>query len=162
MGFAHYKRPPLLGGRSPASRGFTMLEVLAVLLVLGIGLAAAIGIFAYAIRMSGEAQARSIAMATAISVAYDRSPLLDPDLAGDWSATTYSFDAASGTAVSRGPINGLYAVRTETTVPADIIAKDGANVHQRSVRVDVDIFETSGGKAVASFTTRLVRQRGQP
>ncbi len=145
-----------------ARRGFSMIEVLAVLMVLGIGLAAAISIFGYAMKMSGEAQARSIAMATAISVAYDRSPLLDPDLASDWSATTYSFDAPSGTAVSRGPINGMYAVRTETTVAADISAQDGATVHQRSVRVDVDIFETSGGKPVASFTTRLVRQRGGP
>lgn len=142
--------------------GFTMLEVLAVLLVVGIGLAGAIGVFAYALRLSGEAQARSIAMATAISVAYDRNPLLDPDLSGDWSSTSYDFDAPSGTAISRGPVNGLYAVRTETTVAADITAQDGAVVHQRSVRVDVDIFETSGGKAVASFTTRLVRQRGGP
>jgi Tfp pilus assembly protein PilV len=144
------------------AQAFTMLEVLAILLVVGIGLTSAVGVFAYAMRMSGEAQARSLAMATAISVAYDRSPLLDPDLAPDWTATTYDFNAATGTGVSKGPINGMYAVRTETTVAADISAQDGAVVHQRSVRVDVDIFETGGGKPVASFTTRLVRQRGGP
>jgi hypothetical protein len=144
-------------------RAFTLIEVLAILLVVAIGLAAATGLFTYALKLSFDVQARSTAMSTAMTVAVDGTPLLDPDLAGDWQVvSSYAFDDPTGTAVTRGLINGYYAVRSERSDTTDIIAQDGAVVHARAVQVDVDVFETVGGRLMASYSTRMVRQRGGP
>ena len=145
------------------SRGFTLIETLAVLLVVAIGLAAAIGLFGSALRLSSEAQGRSTAMATAKSVAVDPTPLLDPDLASDWTqVSTYNLDDASGSAEAHGYINGFWAVRRESAAASDILAANGAVVHARRVLVDVDISEVTGGRILASFSTWLVRTRNQP
>ncbi len=152
-----------MSSRRSLCGAFTLIEVLAILLVVSIGLAAAIGLVTYALKLSLDAQGRSTAMATAMTVAIDADPLLDPDLASDWQeVSTYTFDAASGTTVTRGLINGYYAIRTESADSFGILAQEGATVHARAVRVDVDVFETLGGRMLASFSTQVVRQRGGP
>jgi prepilin-type N-terminal cleavage/methylation domain-containing protein len=155
--------------------GFNLVETLAVLLVVALGLAAAAGLFSYGLRLSIEAQTRSTAMATAISIACDPRPLLDPDLVPDWVSTTYDFDESSAAAdplvaTDSGLVNGYQVFRRESTVAADIIAvADPATypamtppvrrVYARSVQVDVEVLDAAGGKVLASFTTRFVRQR---
>ncbi len=155
--------------------GFNLVETLAVLLVVALGLSAAAGLFSYGLRLSVDAQARSTAMASAISVAVDPRPLLDPDLAADWSSTTYDFDISSPAAdplvaIDSGLVNGYQVYRRESTVAADIIAMaDPAidpgvtppvrRVYARSVHVDVEVLDAAGGRVLASFTTRFVRQR---
>ncbi len=144
-------------------RAFTLIETLAVLLVVSIGLAAAIGLFGTALRVSVLAQGRSTAMATAMSVAVDPTPLLDPDLASDWTqVSTYAMDASSGTAEEHGYINGFWVVRRESTASSDVLATDAGVVHARLVSVDVDVSEVTGGRILASFTTSFVRTRNQP
>lgn len=145
------------------SRGFTLVETLAILLVVAIGLAAAIGLFGTALRLSSEAQGRSTAMATAMSVAVDPTPLLDPDLAADWTqVSTYALDDANGTAEAHGYINGFWVARREAAPASGILAADGTVVHARRVQIDVDVSEVTGGRILASFSTWLVRTRNQP
>jgi len=145
------------------TRGFTLIETLAVLLVVSIGLAAAVGLFSAALRISAQAQGRTTAMATAMSVAVDPTPLLDPDLAADWTqVSTYAMDASSGLAEAHGYINGFWVVRRESSASADILAADAGVVHARQVNVDVDVSEVTGGRILASFTTTFVRTRNQP
>jgi hypothetical protein len=143
---------------------FTFIEVLCLLLVLGVGMAGVIGIVMYGMGIASEARGASLGMPTAVSVARDPEPLFDPVVAGDWSTSSYDLSSRSPcTSETKGHVNGFYVVRTETSLPEDIVTT-GANgtVYVRSARVDVDVFETLRGALVASFTTRIVRQRGRP
>lgn len=144
-------------------RGFTLIETLASLLVVSIGMAAAIGMFTYGLRLSVDAQARSSAMATAATVAADPTPMLDPDLVADWTVGSYDFDADSGSATTMGLINGFFVQRRESTTLADIIARSTVapiRVYARSVHVEVDVYDDRGGRLLASHSLRYVRQRG--
>jgi Tfp pilus assembly protein PilV len=142
--------------------GFSLIEVLSLLLVISIGLSAAVGAFSYGLKLASESQAKTLAMPTAMSLANDRHALIDPDVASLWTSTTYGFDDPSGSATDSGPVNGLYVIRNESTEPGDIISRSGATVYERSVRVDVDVYESFGGRLMASYSTRFVRQRGLP
>jgi hypothetical protein len=145
-------------------RAFTFIEVLCLLLVLGVGMAGIVGIVLYGMGIASEARGASLGMPTAVSVARDPEPMLDPVVAGDWSTASYDLSSPGAcTGETKGHVNGFYVVRTETSLPDDIVAT-GANgtVYVRSARVDVDVFETFRGALVASFTTRIVRQRGRP
>lgn len=139
--------------------GFTMFEVLAMLLVISMGLLAAIGLFVHANRLAARAEGQLTGMATAMSIAYDSQPFFrDATLAAQagWTAppplstSPYSHSAA-------GFVNGYYVTRRETSAAADIVAGAAGAVEARTVRVDVDVFESQGGTRVASFSTRLVR-----
>lgn len=143
---------------------FTLIEVLVILLVVTLGLAAAIGLIAYGARLSSKAQGEAIGMATAVTVAYDPLPRVATEMAAGWSYTPYDFDgAATVTSTATGFINGLYVVRTETSTAADVIARAAdSHVYARSARVDVTVYETIQGAEITSFTTRIVRQRESP
>jgi prepilin-type N-terminal cleavage/methylation domain-containing protein len=146
--------------------GFTFLEVLCTLLVVTIGLMGVIGLIAYGNRLNSAAQAGAIATATAISVAYDPQPRLDPAVASNWSYTPYNFNDTAGlqTSNAMGFINGMYVTRVETSAPADILARSPITlqVYARSALVDVTVYETIGGAVAAQFTTRIVRQQEAP
>lgn len=148
----------------PGRAGFTFIEVLVILIVVGIGLMGAIGLIAYGTRLGAKSQGEAIAMATAVSVANDPRPRLDAALGSTWSYTPYDFDGAGTmTSEAKGYINGVYVERIETSTPADVIARTAAaTVQARSARVDVRVFETTNGDEIAAFTTRIVRQRGGP
>lgn len=139
--------------------GFTMFEVLAMLLVISMGLLAAIGLFIHANRLAARAEGQLTGMATAMSIAYDSQPFFrDATLAAQagWtappplSASPYGHSAA-------GFVNGYYVTRRETSAAADIVAGAAGAVEARTVRVDVEVFESQGGTRVASFSTRLLR-----
>lgn len=143
---------------------FTFVEVLLVVLVIGMGLLSVSALVIYGGRLSSRSQSESIAMATAVSVANDPTPLLDPVIASDWSPGSYSFDATGPvSATTTGFINGVYVKRIESSTAGDILARSAAGkVYARSVLVDVSIYDTFMGSEVASFTTRLIRQRKGP
>lgn len=143
-------------------RAFTLVEVVAVLLVVVFGLFAVTGLFMYGLRLANRAQAASTAMATAVSLAVDDDPLRDSAIS-TWTRTaSYAMDDASGSASASGIINGYFVRRTETAAAADILAGTAGAVGARSVRVDVDVYDAQGGELLASYTTRLVRTRIQP
>jgi prepilin-type N-terminal cleavage/methylation domain-containing protein len=145
-------------------RGFTFIEVLVILIVVSIGLMGAIGLISYGTRLGSKSQAEAIALSTAVSVATDPLPRMDPRLASGWTYTPYDFDGnGTMTSIAKGFINGVYVERTETSLPGDVIARGlDTRVQARSARVDVTVYESISGSEVASFTTRIVRQRGSP
>jgi Tfp pilus assembly protein PilV len=144
--------------------GFTLIEVLAILVIIGVGLFSVIALVSYGTRKAGITQVQAIAMATAVSVAYDPTPRLDPVIAVDWIYTPYDINASGNvTSTARGNINGTFVERIETSTDADVIARTaGGQVQARSARVDVTVWETYKGDELASFVTRIVRQAETP
>jgi Tfp pilus assembly protein PilV len=155
---------PRSAARRPHARAaFTFVEVICILLVVIMGVLGAVGLATYGMKISHRAQGQSTGLATAISVATDPQPLLDPVVAPNWTYTPYNLDSAVAvTSTASGFINGYYVERTETSTPADIIAVEGATVHARSAQVSVDVWDTFKGALVASYNTRIIRQRTGP
>lgn len=121
--------------------GFTLIEVMACLLVLSLGLLSACGLILYGLRLVRIAHGRTIGMATAMTIMANPTPLAtDPTLTPNGSTTT-------------GYLNGLWVVRTESA-PTPL---DGAGNSLKSVTVTVDVYEASNGECVASFTRRLTK-----
>jgi hypothetical protein len=144
-------------------RGFTLIEVLAIMLVITLGLMATIGLVFFGVIQSARAKGAELGMATAISVALDPQPLLPPRAAAAWTWVPYDLDARGElTALAQGTVNGFGVKRTEVSGDDDIIAEDGGVVYMRSARVDVDVYDAVVDRRVASFTTRIIRQRGKP
>jgi prepilin-type N-terminal cleavage/methylation domain-containing protein len=129
---------------SGRAHGFTFIEVLACLLVVSVGLAAAVSLTMYATVIGTRAQAKSTAMATALSVTFDPAPLMHASSQAQWHD-----GGAVGT--TQGWVNGYYVMRVETLGSAPIggFASDP---------VSVDVYDGFRGNLVASYTTRLLRQ----
>ncbi len=121
--------------------GFTFIEVIACLLVVGLGLSAAVSMAYYAMLVSGRAKAKSTAMATAMTAAIDPQPLMHAALAAKWQAN-------QGT--SSGWLNGFWVVRTET---AGTTPMSGFQDNP----VSVDVYDGSSRALVASYTTWVMR-----
>jgi len=161
------------GIRSATSRrAFTFLEVLACLLVVGLGLASVVAMVYFGIVKSQKTMAASTAMVTAMTVAVDVRPFLAPDVALTWNIDPrYNFDDTTSlmlTQKAQGFINGYLVERIESTTKADVVAVDtppgGGNpvVYARSVLVKVSVYTQLNGPIIASFNTRFVRQRSSP
>jgi len=140
---------------------FTFLEVICILLVVSLGLMAAVGLMYYGLQLAARSRGEQLGLPTAVGVAQDPTPLLAPRNQPGWTYTPYALNG-SGTlvATAHGVINGFWVERTETSTDADIIASDAGVVYMRSAAVVVDVFDASAGQMVASFTTRIIRQRG--
>jgi len=119
--------------------GFTFFEVLAALVVLTIGVFSAITLVVYGLRLSALANGRATGMATAVSVAADAAPLLGPD--HTW----------TGGANASGRLNGFWVTRVEDD-------RQAAGPELVSAAVHVDVYESLGGRLVASFDTRILRR----
>lgn len=122
---------------------FTMIEVLASVLILTVGMLAVVGMVAFAIKQASRAQAASTAMATAMTVVDDPEPLLR----ADWTAFG---------ATAQGYLNGYYVRRTESTAGS---SADLATNGLVSVSIQVDVYESLDGIPVASLTTRRLARR---
>jgi Tfp pilus assembly protein PilV len=118
-----------------------MIEILATLLVITIGMLAVIGMILYATVLASRAQAATTGMATALTVLDDPTPLTKLD----WSP-------ASGGLPASGYINGYYVTRLETSSQA---VADGLV----SVEIKVEVYETIGGALVSSVAGRRMRRR---
>ena len=107
---------------------FTLIAILATLLLLAFGLISAVGMVQYASRVSGDAQSRSTAMVTARTVTLHPEPLdlvADADDAngdGWWADEPIAVTADGGYAFTvRGWLNGYYVIREERSVEHDIV-----------------------------------------
>lgn len=140
-------------------RGFTLFEVLALLLVVSVGMLSVLGLFVHANRLASRLEGTMTGMSTAMSLACASRPYFrDAQLAAQTGFTTPPSLSASPYAFTcQGYVNGFYVTRQETSDAADILATSAGAVTARSVRVDVDVYEAMGGAKVASFATRLVR-----
>ena len=123
-------------------RAFTLIEVMACVLVLGLGLLAATALIFYGLRLARSAHAKSLGMATAMTVLSDPKPLAtDSTLSPDGATTS-------------GYLNGLWVERKE----ADAMALDGATGKRVAVTVTVDVYEANGGALCASANRRIIKR----
>lgn len=121
-------------------RGFTLVETLACLLVLSLGFAAAIVLVAYGLQTVRLSLARSMGMATALTIAADPTPLLPDGVA-----------LGSAAGVTRGRINGLWVERREEA--GELLANG-----LRSHLVRVEVYESGDGRRICSYQERLLRR----
>ena len=153
--------------RPVARAGFTFMEVLCLLLVLGVGMTGVVGLVMYGTTVAAQVRGATLGMSTAVSVAKDPTPMLADEVAADWSFTDNGvpFDDLTRRreSLAKGYINGFYVERAEYSVPADVIRTPGSTSapYVRSAHVAVDVYEAVNGKVVASYTTRLLRQQGR-
>ena len=125
----------------PRRSAFTMIEVLASVFILSVGLCSAIGLMLYGLQLAKISMARATALATAMSVAVDATPLQPTDPL--WSVSVPGTTA--------GYLNGYYVKRIEKgsiAIAPKITAAD----------VSVDVYETFRGRLVASYNQRVVRE----
>lgn len=122
---------------------FTLIEVLASVLVLTLGFVSACGLIVYGLRLARISHGQTIGMATAMTVLIDPTPL----------RTDPSMTPNAGT--SSGYLNGLWVVRTESAETA----LDGDIGKVVAVTVHVDVYEVAQGECFASVTRRLIRQK---
>jgi len=127
--------------RPAQSRGFTLVEVLACVLILTLGLAAATSLMFYGLRLAAKAHAKSIGMATALSVLVDPAPLQPANPL--WSV--------SGNTVT-GYLNGLWVQRTAG--PAIPLGDAGSGL--QAVTVTVSVYDAQNGRETASVIRRLI------
>jgi len=121
-------------------RAFTLIEVMAGVLVLGLGLLSATALIFYGMRLARSAQNKSIGMATAMTVLADPSPLrTDPSLTPNGATTS-------------GYLNGLWVERSES----DPVFLDSPTNKRRAVTITVDVYEASGGSLCASANRRVI------
>ena len=142
---------------------FTLLEIMATLLLLAFGLVSVIGMVQYATRLSATAQGQSTALITGQTVMLDPQPMgLVADV-GDANGDSWWADG-NITAPQTGSysfkvwgfINGYFVERLEESDAADSV---GEGDH-RWAWITVRIF--SGDKPVTSIRRRLLRRTVQP
>jgi prepilin-type N-terminal cleavage/methylation domain-containing protein len=144
---------------------FTLIEVLASLLIIALGMGSALGMSLYAIRLSGEAQVGLTATRTALTVLTEPEPLgrtadlgdadgdgwrADRTLSGLLSAPSYSLNI-------RGYLNGYWVDRQEMATSADRISAT-----QRMVTVTVSVYWSDQGKLCTQLRRRMLRQGPMP
>jgi len=128
---------------SAARRAFTLVETLACVLVLSLGLIAATGLVLFGLRYHALSHSREIGVLTAESVLNDASPLAtDPALSPSGATTS-------------GYLNGLWVERTESG-EVDISGGLGTVV---SVHVAVNVFETQSGRPIVALARRVIKDK---
>lgn len=138
---------------------FTLVETLAVLLVLTLAIGSAVAVLRMATRISDEGLARTSASVTAQCLLLDPSPcgltadINDTDGDGWRGAGTFAWSGGY-TLVSSGLVNGYWGIRTETSQASDILAPT-----MRKAVVEVEVFLGLGGRRVAwAKEPALIRQ----
>ena len=121
--------------------GFSLIEVLACVLMLGMALLAATSLLLYGLQLARVARGKSMGMATALAVLYDSAPIATDAAATPAGATT------------QGWLNGLWVVRSES----DETVLDGAKLV--AVTVHVDVYEGENGYCYASVSGRMLRRK---
>lgn len=146
-------------------RAFTLIEVLATLLLLAIGLASIIGMMRYGTRLSMDAQMHTTALIVASTVAVDPTPggltadIGDADDDG-WqlgSGTLAAPATGAYTFTVQGYLNGFYIRRAETSAVSDIV-----DPWQRWVHVTVDVFAGDEDRYLTTLRLPFQRSTGGP
>ena len=138
---------------APMNRsGFTLVEIIATMMLLAFGLVAVIGMVQYAARLSAESQTRATALITAQSVLADPEPGgLSADDSVDSDGDDWMLDGSFSDAsfVVRGFINGYYVHRTE---------ERDALVDNRHHMAWVTVQLFSNGQKVVHLKRRMLRR----
>ena len=128
-------------------RAFTFVEILACLIVLVLGVTAAVSMVMYGVLLAARAQGKATGMATAMSIAADATPLLPENS---------TWNGSKGSGEASGYINNYYVVRHEVATN-DMVLPTGFV----SSVVTVDVYDTFQGHAITSYSTRVLRQNVQ-
>ena len=144
--------------RMRSAIAFTMVEVLSVLLLMGMGMTAAVAMYLYAQRLNGRVAAEATALATAWTVLYDAAPGLrpgdsDPDWIDSGAVSANLGSAASYPSTRRGQVNGFFVQRIETSLAGDQI-----DTQSRMVQVEVRVYNGDNGELVAVLAQRFARR----
>lgn len=142
---------------------FTLLEIMATMLLLAFGLMSVIGMVQYGTQLGSESQSRATAMLTARTVLIDAEPvelIADP---GDANGDGWYLDSGTMNAPSSGPYefkvrgfaNGYYLTRVERSSEDDIL-----DPHNRIATVTVTVFV--GADEFTTLRQRLIRRTGAP
>jgi len=141
-------------------RGFTLLEVLASLLLTVMGVAAVIGMMRYATRLGVTAQLRMTAVAAAETVLYDPLPggrtadVGDADKDGWYGSGTIAVTAAPTYDFTvNGWLDGYYIVRQESSIAADRIDDSS-----RWSTVSVHVYAGQEDEHLTSIRRRVLRR----
>lgn len=146
-------------------RAFTLLEVLATLLLLSIGMAAIAGIMRYGTRVSMDAQMRTTALLVAETVTVDPTPGGKTADSGDgdgdgWMLQSGTLAAPATGAyafVVQGHVDSFYVRRAESSQPGDII-----DPTQRWAHITVDVYAGNEDRFLNSVRQRCLRQTRAP
>jgi hypothetical protein len=133
--------------------GFTFIEALACLLVVGLGIAAAVSLTYYAAIMSGSAQSKATGMATALTVAIDPAPLMHSSASASWNHGAGG--GTNGIGTISGWLNGYYVVRTESIGPQPCPGFFNDPIL-------VDVYDGARGNLITSYTTWVMKQPFSP
>lgn len=146
-------------------RAFTLLEVLATLLLLTLGVTAILAMMRYGTSVSIDAQVRTTALLVAETLTVDPTPgdltadLGDADGDG-WmlaSGTLAAPAAGSYEFAVEGYLNGFYLRRVEASTPSQIV-----DPTQRWATITVDVYAADDGAYVTTTKQRMLRQTRAP
>jgi type II secretory pathway pseudopilin PulG len=143
--------------RQTGHQGFTILEVLAALLLFTFGILSTIALTMRALTISYQAQSQSTGMATALTALYDASPGgRPPDTTSDWvTDSVIGMPGPSGnySVQVKGYLNGLYVSREEYSTTADVIDEKS-----RWVFVKVHVWIAQNGDEVTTVNGQFLRE----
>lgn len=125
-------------------RGMTLIEVVACLLLLSVGVISVFGLVMYGNALAQRAQSESTAMATATTILYDAHP------------PTMTDRVATGATVV-GYLNGYFVRRTEASV--EPLSASAAGIPVTAVTVTVELYLGMQGTHVLTYRQRLLEHR---
>lgn len=133
--------------------GMTLIEILAMLLLISVGLASVIALVMWGQRLAADAMGRHTAMSTARSLLYDAHPLLRDD--ANWlTVQSYQLSAPPAKVTQTGYCNGYFVERVEEPV-----AIDAALNNVVRAQVQVRVFAGATGKLLSTAQATILRSR---
>lgn len=127
-----------------ACRGMTLIEALACLLVLTMGILAILGLVMQGNALASRAQSATTGLATARTLLYDAAPL------------GFGDRAVSGNVVS-GYLNGYFVRRTRLPAP-NLGSQPPVNNQMQASTVTVEVFQGTNGTPVITLQQRLLER----
>lgn len=142
--------------------GFTLIEIVATLLLVVIGIGSVLAMSRLGLRWAGEAVSAASATMTAQVALADIAPGGRTADVGDgdgdgWALVSGDLSVAPGAAydiVTAGTINGYYVRRSEIGQASDVISQG-----YHAADVTVDVFWGRDGRYVAGLKQRILRHR---
>lgn len=140
-------------------RAFTLVEVLAALLLVAIGMGAVVTLLKAGVKRSAIAQAQALQQITADALVHTATPL-DSTLMAANDGRGWEQKSVSGTTSSNayslqhhGFVNGFYAIRTERSHASDKISDN-----LRWAEVEVELYLGMNGGYVTTTRQRILRR----
>ncbi len=138
-------------------RAFTLLEVLATLLILVLGMLSTVALVRFGVRVAQRSQIQATGMVTAQTVLIDRSPDGRAPGATDWAVSSSTGTVGPGSAsyseTIQGRVNGYFVRRSEASVAADAV-----DARSRWVSVEVEVWTGEDGEHVTALKARMLRR----